>query len=70
MKIDRVCDQGVPNMGIGEQGNLDLERDHSGGDIVGTCKGNRDMQERGSCTAAHATGRRRLREVERCKRVR
>jgi hypothetical protein len=33
-------------MGIGEQGNLDLERDQSGGDIVGTCKGNRDMQER------------------------
>jgi hypothetical protein len=32
-------------MGTGEQGNLDLERDQSGGDIVGTCKGNRDMQK-------------------------
>lgn len=50
---DRVCDQIVPGMRFKRQGKPDWKRDQSGSDIVGTCKGTRNMQERGSCLVIH-----------------
>jgi hypothetical protein len=52
-------------MGIGEQGNLDLERDQSGGDIVGTCKGNRDMQEKFMYSCSYS----RKKKIERARKM-
>lgn len=49
-----------PEYGVRRQGNLDWERDQSGSDIVGTCKGTQDMQEGGSCTAVHIADRRNI----------